>query len=75
MCGLGQVGAQDKRTPKCRVQCIQAGAAIFNGQAFNARVPTGPEGAGDGQHGLSSLVLSSLQLPGGALLLICTEAL
>ena len=63
--GLDRWEHRIKGPPSVGCSAIQARAAIFNGQAFNARVPTeGPEGAGDGQHGLSSLVLSSLQLPG-----------
>ena len=52
------------------ISCFLAHEQGLNYQGFPEngmiiRVPTeGPEGAGDGQHGLSSLVLSSLQLPG-----------
>lgn len=51
--------------PSAGCSAIQAGAAIFNGQAFNARMPTeGPSRLVTDGTGLTSLVLSSLQLPG-----------
>lgn len=74
--GLDRWEHRIKGPPSAGCSAIQAGAAIFNGQAFNAPVPTeGPEGAGDGQHGaLKPCPFQPTAARVGSFLLICTEA-
>ena len=63
--GLDRWEHRIKGPPSVGCSAIQARAAIFNGQAFNARMPTeGPSRLVTDGTGLTSLVLSSLQLPG-----------